>query len=342
MGEKDWTVSKIRMLATLMVVALHISQHLERRIANLHYVTDWLNLGLVLFFTISGFLYSNRTVENEGKWLRDRLKKLIIPSEITVFFTILFYSVLIGKIGAKKIVFSVLAGLGLEAFLPEGWMFIQLWFLTYIFVCYASIPFIQKLDVKTMSSIAFWGMLCGMTFVLQSIGSVASILFGFPSLSWGVLLRFYLPYLLFRRFPIESVTCKRVVVGFSIVSAVLLAMTFFVRYAIAPTQGIIGRTAELLFIYTQTIAGTVLFYWLYQLLSKNHISRKVLLFSDQYSFPVYLTHCLFIGYSTSVIDRSSNVVVGVAFALICTMLSSLILNNLMRLVEKSIHKLSRE
>lgn len=64
--KKDVSVSSIRLLATTMVVVLHISQQLERLNPQLHILTDWLNLGLVLFFCISGYLYSNRTISPMG------------------------------------------------------------------------------------------------------------------------------------------------------------------------------------------------------------------------------------------------------------------------------------
>ena len=58
--KKDQAVSSIRMIATIMVVTLHIFQQLEKNLPEIHIATDWLNLGLVLFFCISGFLYSRR------------------------------------------------------------------------------------------------------------------------------------------------------------------------------------------------------------------------------------------------------------------------------------------
>ncbi|MBQ7170777.1 MAG: acyltransferase family protein [Clostridia bacterium] len=176
-------------------------------------------------------------MENRGRWFRHRLVELIVPGEITVVLTVVFYSLLVGKISFGKILISLASGLGLEAFLPDGWMFIQLWFLTYIIVCYATVPWIQKIDVKRMRPLAFWGMLGGMTVLLQGTGSLLSLRFGFPSLSWGVLLRFYLAYFVFRRYPIESKTCRKVMTALSVVSAALIAGVSFVRYGIAPAGG---------------------------------------------------------------------------------------------------------
>ncbi|MDD3138321.1 MAG: hypothetical protein PHX08_05025 [Lachnospiraceae bacterium] len=61
--KKDTTISKIRFVATSMVVLLHIFQRLGNSNSSFHYFSDWLNLGLVLFFVISGFLYSDRVIK---------------------------------------------------------------------------------------------------------------------------------------------------------------------------------------------------------------------------------------------------------------------------------------
>ena len=277
-------------------------------------------------------------MENRGRWFRHRLVELIVPGEITVVLTVVFYSLLVGKISFGKILISLASGLGLEAFLPDGWMFIQLWFLTYIIVCYATVPWIQKIDVKRMRPLAFWGMLGGMTVLLQGTGSLLSLRFGFPSLSWGVLLRFYLAYFVFRRYPIESKTCRKVMTALSVVSAALIAGVSFVRYGIAPAGGGTGAPAELFFIYTQTFAGTVLFYWLFQAFNKARPPEIILEISDRYSFPVYLTHCLFIGYSTSVIDKAPGVGSGILLALGCTAIASVILEYLNRLAHRLIKR----
>lgn len=64
--KKDYAVSSIRMIATILVVVLHIFQQMERTNPDIHIATDWLNLGLVLFFGISGFLYSGRKIGGGG------------------------------------------------------------------------------------------------------------------------------------------------------------------------------------------------------------------------------------------------------------------------------------
>ena len=317
--EKDYAVSSIRLIATAMVVVLHILQRLESISPNLHVLTDWFNLGLVLFFCISGYLYSSRTI-TQREWIWHRYKEIVIPSTITVMATLVLYSLCIEVPDRKIIAYSMASGLGFEALVPNGWMFIQLWFLTYILLCYLSVPFIQKIKVRDMSEMQFWGMLVASTAAFQGVSMLIKRFFDIPTLGWGVLLRFYLSYFLYRRYE-GSNRQKKVYKWMSIASIFLLIFVCFSRYVVR-FDGIASAIAEILFIYTQTIMGTVLFYHLRRFFQTHRISEKLLKLSDKYAYSVYLTHCLFIGYNTSVIFKCSNIAVGIATALLLTAIAS--------------------
>lgn len=49
--------------------------------------------------------------------------------------------------------------------------------------------------------------------------------------------------------------------------------------------------AELLFIYTQTLARLVLFYYWYQMFENVNINDKFLKISDKYLYVIYLMRC---------------------------------------------------
>lgn len=334
MIKKDYTVSLIRMISTMMVVMLHISQHFEREFIHLRCVTDWLNLGLVMFFTISAFLYSTRNIgtTKRVRWIVHRYTELIIPASLVSITTLIVFLFFKG-ITIKEVIIAFASGLGLEAFLPEGWMFVHLWFLTYIIICYFSILFIQRFDFKNISNFKFCSIIILITILFQSVGTTISMLTKIPTLSFGIFLRFYFPYMLLRRYDIKSKECKRIMMFLTVASVFAVAFTCFVRYFVS-LEGILSSVAELLFIYTQTLAGTVLFYWLYTAFSKYNLQKTILNISDKYSYCIYLTHCLFIGYSTSVIDRFNNVAVGVFVSLICTVVSSFLLEKVSSYVKK--------
>ena len=322
--QKDITISKLRCVSTSMIVLLHIFQYLGNTYRYLYYFSDWLNLGLVMFFVMSAFLYSNRVIKKNNilRWFTHRYTELIIPCLLVTVATLIIYSVFIGGLSKEIIYNSLLSSLGLEAFVSDGWMFVQLWFLTYILFCYFTVPFIQKINIRNISETLFWVIIVGITLILQGLSSTVSLMTGLPILSWGVLLRFYLPYFIFKRYSIKSKKCASVMLVLSTVSLLLIVVTIFVRYWIP--VGIMGAIAELFFIYTQTLAGIALFYWLYLLLERVKFNERFLVISDKYSYAIYLTHCLFIGYSTSLIGYFSNIYLGIIVALVFTCISSIL------------------
>lgn len=119
----------------------------------------------------------------------------------------------------------------------------------------------------------------------------------------------------------------------------MIVLTCIVRYVLQP-EGVLAALGELLFIYTQTLAGSVLFYWMYRFFTGCRLPRRLLDVSDRYSYPVYLTHCLFIGYSTSVIRRFDNAAIGITVALICTAVASVVLYRIVDFCKKALKRLA--
>lgn len=323
----------------MLVVIIHIFQRLSvlyPQIGSFGIISDWGNLGLVMFFVISGFLYSGRYIEKgkAGNWFARRYLELIIPALFTVIVTVSFFAVR-GEVSRSRVIYSILSGLGMEAFVPNGWMFIQYWFLSYILICYLTVPLIQRIDFAGMSAFRFYGSVIAVTVAMQTVLSGIGLITSLPVLSWGVLLRFYLPYAVFRRYGIKTKECEHVMIAMTALSVVLIVAVCYIRYSMEPT-GIWADLQELFFIYTQTIAGFALFYWLYRAFEHVQAHQRLIELTDSYSYPVYLTHCLFIGYSTSVIDKFDNRLLGIAVALICTAVASFIVLHVTKPIKKSV------
>lgn len=339
--KKNYAVSYIRLISTCLIVFLHITQRVNSIFA-VHIAQEWANLGLVMFFCLSAFLYSQRNIEKgkTGRWLLHRYIELAVPGVLVSIGTVFVWRIARGPLPVSVTVSAILSGLGMNIFVPHPWLFIQLWFITYILLCYATVPFIQKIPFDKMSFVKFWGLLVGATVLFQGFGAILSLGFGIHLFSFGVLLRFYLSYSIYRRYGIETASCKKTICFISVCSVALIAVTSYVRYCLPPSfDPFISGARELLFIYTQTLAGTALFYWLYRLFSRVKPRVRLLNLSDRYSYPVYLTHCLFIGYSTSVIGRFSNLWVGIAAALGCTAVASVIVYAVSLPVKKAIYGL---
>ncbi len=322
-AKRDYKISYIRATATVMVVLLHIIQYFSYTYPKISIISDWLNLGLVMFFVISAFLYSKRDIKKQDykKWISHRYAEIAVPATTAVIFA-LAYFYLLAKAGwdtvtIKNVIFSVFCGLGLEAIVPDPWKFMQYWFLTYILICYFTIPLIQKVNFKEYTNAQFW------------IGTSVISLFAQGALSaihspvrWGGLLRFYLAYAIFKRYDIKSPEMKKTMKILAVFEIPCILIVVILKYFMA-AEGFWGRLAELIFIYTQTLVGISLFYVLYLLF--GHIKEKkwIIKRTDRYSYYVYLTHCFFIGYNTSVIARFENRIIGTLAALILTAVASI-------------------
>lgn len=327
---RDLRISAIRLLCTIMIVLLHIAQQMAQKYPALTIFSDWLNVGLVMFFSVSAFLYSQREITIIGKWYLHRYVEIAVPSLIVGLCTIIFFS-MYRSLSLVQISGTLLSCAGLQVFVPNSWMFIQLWFLTYILFFYLTIPLVQKIQYRNVSAKKFWGVLVAAFLVLQVVTAVIERVTGLTLLSAGILLRLYLPYFVFRRYDINGAEIKPVAYCLTILSVVAVGVICWIRYS--AVSFLPASIQELLFIYTQTLTGFVLFYWLYQAFGKIRKYNLLLRLSDRFSYEIYLTHCLFIGYSTSVIRRFDYGFWGIVIALLLTAVSSVALHYLSQLVK---------
>ena len=325
---KDVKISAIRLICTVSIVVLHIFQQLESDIENLNIVTDWLNLGLVMFCCISAFLYSSRNIDAVWSWYKHRYFEIVMPAIIVGMFTVLFFA-LAGDMTTQKFSAAILSSVGLEAFFNDSWMFKQLWFLTYLLIFYLSLPLLQKINCKCKSEFKFWLVFGAIAVAIQVVSLIIESIVNVELLSVGVLLRFYLPYFVFRRYSMGSGLLRKIMNFFSLLCVPAVLIASYVRYLVQ-IEGI----GEIIFVYVQTFVGFVLFYWLYQAFVGLKNYNNLLLLSDTYSYSIYLIHCLFIGYKTSVIKAAPNVVIGIILALLLTAISSIALGFLTKMIRK--------
>ena len=218
---RDYKISYIRANSTGMVVLLHIIQHFSYTYPKISVISDWLNLGLVMFFVISAFLYSKRDIKKDEykKWICHRYAEIVVPSLFTTVCALFVFSAFGIRIYRARIIYSALCGLGFEAIVPEPWVFMQLWFLTYILICYITLPLIQKINFKKYGEKTFWIGVVAISAVMQGIVSLTN-----SPISWGGMLRFYLAYAVFKRYDMNSAEMESVMkkLGFLGIPCVLI------------------------------------------------------------------------------------------------------------------------
>lgn len=169
--ERD-ALNLLRWGSTIAIVACHFLQA---------YNNDWcwvLNIGVQVFFFLSGFLYGGRRIENIKQFYFRRIIKLYIPYFIwvTVAMALLFLigNVSINPIQVAKEYATVSHHPGLN----------HLWFMFVIFVCYLLLPIMDRWMSRK-------GMLTLMVFTLCVITLI--IIRGMSLYVWVAL--YYIGYL---------------------------------------------------------------------------------------------------------------------------------------------------
>lgn len=108
----------------LLIISCHICQYYGCELA------WWLNIGVQIFFVLSGFLYGNKSIDDPIKWIRKQFVKILPPYYLFILITIILYLKFCPEVlSIKNIVgslFCVWPLKGIE----------HLWFVGNILICY--------------------------------------------------------------------------------------------------------------------------------------------------------------------------------------------------------------
>lgn len=137
------SISFVRVIAMLSIILGHLCTTYKIN------TYQFGGIGVEIFFFISGYLYSNKHINNYVKWWKQRWKRIILPLWCAVCICLII-SLSLGMFngwssllsyafciqGLKHIFFNILV--------PTMPGMAQSWFLTVLVVCYALMIFIKK------------------------------------------------------------------------------------------------------------------------------------------------------------------------------------------------------
>ena len=129
-------VSYIRIIAFLSIISCHFLQYYDNRWA-------WvLNMGVQVFFALSGFLYGRKQIDRPLQWGMRRIRKLYVPFILFVVMAAAALMLLVGYRLTWKVVLVYL--LNLQGIMGQNIPGLtHLWFMTAIMICYAVTPVLQ-------------------------------------------------------------------------------------------------------------------------------------------------------------------------------------------------------
>ena len=131
MENKNIGLSAIRIIATLMILLCHICQFYN------FFLAWWLNVGVQIFLTLSGYIFGKKYILNPSKWLLKRFIRIYISYILLIIIISLIYVIMFPNLfSVNKFFVHIFCLQGIYGTFDNLY---HLWYITYILICY--IPF---------------------------------------------------------------------------------------------------------------------------------------------------------------------------------------------------------
>lgn len=316
MARRNFAISWIRFLSMSMIVMCHFFQHYGSELA------WWFNVGVEVFFIISGFLYGQKEINDSIDFYRKRTEKIIPPFWIYLFlYTLFMLFVNRSYISIRKIFDAFLGSVpyrGLE----------HLWFIPYILFCYFITPLLETIKKRTVKNNltrnALDFLIC--IFILELLYHsykfyfqpylvacyVAGYFLGSGFLYWGGLQDKQ------NRFLHITLFC-------SCVALVLNSIRIYIKYF--SSCNVTGNLFNIYEHYSHVALGIAIFCICFLIFRKSK-NNGLLYFSDKFSYDIYIVHHFIINSNYSILNYLRNPLIGVSVSLIVILLMAIVLNKI--------------
>ena len=318
----DINISLCRVLSMIMIIICHIGTKTGNGI-----VGQFFQMGVQVFLLISGYLIGKSDISNPENWIKKRILRILPPIYIFSAFLIL-YSLSKGII-SNPIKDMIIFATGVQG-VHHIFCFIKplssikglshLWYITVIFLCYLLVYcliknkdldiYIKKNRKKTLIAL----------FLLQ-------IILGFFQIRIDYFWIFFMGYLLKK----EDILKRNNYLGICAVTLVLVFLRLSLkRYCDLNGDNnlylyvIIPITYNFLAIWMVTTIHIIINKISINDMQENRL-MKILLFFDQLSYFVYITHYCFIDGPFCTLNMTSNSVANSVVLIFLIVVSSMLL-----------------
>lgn len=318
-GGKELSISVIRLLAMLSIIACHFCQYYNNEWA------WWLNVGVQVFFIISGYLYGNKSVSSPGSWLKKRFVKILTPYYIFLILAIAGYIFVspemlsLTKIISSFFVVGTIKGIS------------HLWFVSYILFCYIITPYLAAIRDYLSNKNMLYSF--SSIVVLGGIYSIIEILINGhfrPGMVGCYILGYY-----------TAMFVKRIGEKFlHICFWMSLIPTIISNYVYCHLHYIQGLEMKGMLVHITDYSHAFLGYsitLLLMLLFKKINESRILDFSDKYSYEIYLVHQLFILSPLTLLSLCNSRVINITITFLTILVAGVILNYINNAVQSRLY-----
>ena len=314
-----------RVLGVFLILLCHFTQ--ESTSVYLNMSAQLFNIGVDMFFILSGFLFGIRSdlSKNIILWYKKRIKRIYIPYELFVI-VLLIVHLICGKNILKSdwlwlilgLQGSVVGVLGAE----------QTWFITSILLCYLITPLLDSIciwiDTDRTHRLAFIIVL-----ILIPIG-LALLPFAFISTVFSPLCWYGISFFIGRKF--DHIIFSR---RYAITSFFVMCIAFGARLAARSWFDGTIFYDKLVVGYTQVIAAYAIFY-MTAFITRDKVPGKVVSFIASVSFEIYLYHYMFCVGPVRLFSLTNNWVVNCIIVTVLTVCIAIIMNIASRKIIKKV------
>lgn len=319
MEKRDLRIQLIRIVAMSLIIVCHLCTCSTNSI--LSSLGLFFDVGVFIFFLISGFLYGDKNIENTKEWLKKRLAVILIPMYIFVLLLI-WINITTGTINILQTIPYLFNMQYFYGGIQGGG---HLWFISVIMICYLLLPIMNK----------YKNVIKDKKISIIIIVAILSLVIGLFSKKIGLLgfyiLTFYIGYLM--------KNYKEKVFNISYVKA-------FISILFAITIRLLGKVIfdDTLF-YETTITGMThlimslsMFVVIYKYVSKLQIKCEkiinVINKIDIQSYNIFIVHYMYIVGPLKMLDITSIGLINIGIFVLITVISAKALSILVDYVKK--------
>lgn len=275
-NDRNYTISLLRFMAMTFIVLCHFLQYYGNELA------WWFNVGVQMFFCISGFLYAKKQITSPIDFICKNFKKILIPYYCFLIPIIILYFVFARDSISIHAAFSALLCSNTITGIKH------LWFIAYILFCYILTPLLQAFTDKMRKT--KWYIYLGILFGLLMCGQLLSRYFG----SFFMFSRIFC-YLFgyFSSVFLQEYKSKLFIFFTGTVTFIAIslnAVRIYCKYIASYNP---DSSFELFEQYSHSFFG-ISIVLIFLITVKNIKKNKLLELSDKFSFYIYIVHQLFI------------------------------------------------
>lgn len=291
---------------------------------------------------MSGYLYGQKDDKYYNwQWLKRSVVKIlrdyyvyimIIIIVFLLFFKNLFFANIFASIGSLLLVQNYVGSIpGLE----------HLWYIPYIIICYLITPIFNKIYqiISKYNELIYWLILVIILLYLQLIGLVGAIGINVAWLSCYAFGFFMAKRYINQKSQKDRLDLQKITT--ILVPITIMAVGIRIYFEYITDINMVRMTLNFFNLfknYSRTLMGIALF--LVSLLTlkkfnfRNDKLRKVLDWSDKYSYDIYIVHQIYIRGSLSFIGYTSSLTLDILIIVVLITFSAVILKYLSDLIER--------